>query len=110
MPIILTNKTLCQELEKRILTQQIVLEIKQIPVENKECGLDIWKSVIQLQVRDYTLDLVKLFNQLEDKKFSERHQQESQQHCHCHKCQMDKEAFSFFTKIFQQFNSKKQSK
>jgi len=41
MPIILTNKTLCQELEKRILTQQIVLEIKQIPVENKECGLDI---------------------------------------------------------------------
>ncbi len=105
MAILLTNKALCQELEKRILTQEITLQIKQIPVENKECGLDIQKSVIQLQVRDYTLDLQKLFNQLEVNKFSEHCQSASQNnHCSCANCQTKKECFSFLNNIFKKFN------
>ena len=77
----ITNLELLKELEQRILSHQITLEIE--PDSTKQCAWSEWQPLINLQTKDYTLNLTKLFQQAETKN----------QSCSGANCQTQKNCF-----------------
>ena len=94
----LTNPELIQELEQRILTHQITLEIK--PDRIKQCVWSEWTPVINLQTKDYTLNLTKLFEQVKTT---------NQQASSCSGANCRKTCFCWLTELLRQFNPHNQS-
>ena len=81
------NLELLKELEKRIKSSQITLEVQ--PDTVKECAWSDWRSQFFLKTQDYSLNLTQLFEEMEKQKTQTSH-------CNCSSCHGQ----DFFTFLF----------